>query len=371
MAGIVMPRFGFELNADFQFYSSSFLYAVNCLNFLKQQYGLSSWQQSGVLQLISEQKVEKIKELDLPKQFLHYLNHEQASDKAGISLSSGALYYPLAGYVNPSLLCAVLSESCAQYVRTEIKTNVHSIKKSGGLWQLYDETNTLITESENIIFANGFDAQRLLSFDHLKLSESRGQLSQIPVQETTKNLTLPLCADGYIIPQIGNTHVIGATYSLENKARKLLLQDHQENLLNANKMLKIGAQIKIEKLIGKADSEVNGEIAMDKALSGRVSFRTTSLDHMPLVGPLPDENAYLIDYKNIHYGRKLESYPSAKYLPGLYVSTGHGSRGLVSCFSSATYLTSLITGEPVTLANNVIQHLHPARFLIRAMKKSR
>jgi len=350
-AGIVLPRFSLDMNLESQFYISSFLDAVAYLHLLKQENNELLWHQSGVLELASEQRMDKISSLDLPENFVQCLTQEQASDKANVRLSSGGMLFPEAGYVNPLQLCTLLAKNCAKHLSIRKNTTVNKLKRHLDCWQLFDEKKELISEATTVIFANGFDAQKILQLKNLNLSKSRGQLSYIPTQEAFKDLNLPICSDGYIIPEINGLHVIGATYG-SNDDRKLSLQDHLKNLQGVEKILDASLQLGNEELLG------------------RVSFRTTSLDHLPLVGPVPDEAAYLKDYADIRHGRNSELYPQAKYLPNIYLTTGHGSRGLVSCFTSAAYLTSLICGNPVSWSENISHLLHPARFLIRGMKRN-
>jgi len=351
-AGIVMPRFSLDMNLESQYYISSFLYAVSCLNSLKRENDELLWHQSGVLELASEQRLDKVALLDLPENFIQCLTPQEMSDSAGTNLSSGGFLYPEAGYVDPYQLCTLLAKQCSHNLSIRKNRSLAKIKRQSNHWELIDGENELIAEAKTLIFANGFDAQKVLQLKKMNLSKSRGQLSYIPTQDLIKNLKLPVCSDGYIIPQNKGFHAVGATYDMNSEDKELSLQDHLKNLRGAEELF-------------------DGHLRVDsEEIMGRVSFRTTSVDHLPLVGPVPDETAYLVDYKDIRHGRKADLYPQASYLPDVYLSTGHGSRGLVSCFSSAAYLTSLICGKPITWAENISHLLHPARFLIRDLKRN-
>jgi len=354
-AGIVMPRFSLDLNLESQFYLSSFLFSIACLNRLKKENEDLCWEQSGVLQFVSQKRMTRIKELGFSEFFLQYFNQTLASIKADIPLTQGGIYFPKAGYVNMRQLCEVLKRVSESTSTLTIKsqTRVKSCVKQDDCWWLYDAEDQCVSKSEIVIFANGFDAENLLPRTQLKLSKSRGQISQVVTQDDLGGLKFPICHEGYIIPEIEGNHVIGATYRLDDKNLSVTQQDHKKNLRT---MGQIFAQ----------------PLSVDETkLTGRVSFRTTSIDHLPLVGPVPDVAAYHSNYKDICHGRVNEEYSAATYLQGLYLTTGHGSRGLVSCFSSATYLTALICGKPITLPRNVLNRLHPARHIIRELKKSR
>jgi tRNA 5-methylaminomethyl-2-thiouridine biosynthesis bifunctional protein len=57
------------------------------------------------------------------------------------------------------------------------------------------------------------------------------------------------------------------------------------------------------------------------------------------------------------------------YIPGLYVSSGHGSRGLLSCLLSSELLAKVINNEDCIESQPLIKSLNPTRFLIRDLKR--
>ncbi|MDH3342803.1 MAG: hypothetical protein OEM07_03680 [Gammaproteobacteria bacterium] len=71
----------------------------------------------------------------------------------------------------------------------------------------------------------------------------------------------------------------------------------------------------------------------------------------------------------MHHGRPRAQYPQAKYLSGLYVNAAHGSRGICSSFLSAEILAAMIVNEPLPVSKEIVDHLSPARFLMRKLKR--
>ena len=59
------------------------------------------------------------------------------------------------------------------------------------------------------------------------------------------------------------------------------------------------------------------------------------------------------------------------YLPGLYLSTAHGSRGLTSTPLAAELLASMICAEPLPFSRALCRALAPARFIIRDLARNR
>jgi tRNA 5-methylaminomethyl-2-thiouridine biosynthesis bifunctional protein len=104
-------------------------------------------------------------------------------------------------------------------------------------------------------------------------------------------------------------------------------------------------------------------------LQGRTGFRAVSDDRMPVVGPVPDMAWFDREYHDLHHGRSGQGYASAQYLPGLYASAAHGSRGMTSCFLSAEVVAAEIESTPAPLEQDIINALNPARFIIRRLKR--
>ena len=86
---------------------------------------------------------------------------------------------------------------------------------------------------------------------------------------------------------------------------------------------------------------------------------------------MPDHAVYRTDYAHLRHGQHWVRYPAATYHPGLYVLTGLGARGLTEAPLAAELLACHITGEPWPLERDVVTALHPARFLVRDLKRLR
>jgi tRNA 5-methylaminomethyl-2-thiouridine biosynthesis bifunctional protein len=71
------------------------------------------------------------------------------------------------------------------------------------------------------------------------------------------------------------------------------------------------------------------------ATGGRTSLRATTPDRLPYVGQLAE---------------------------GLYVSTGHGSRGMLSAPLAAEAIASHIAGEQLPLTDTLRRAVNPLRF---------
>jgi len=95
---------------------------------------------------------------------------------------------------------------------------------------------------------------------------------------------------------------------------------------------------------------------------------------LPIVGAVPDQSFYHQAYAALRHGANHKRWPEAQYIPDLYTLTGMGSRGLVLASLCADLLCQIITpnvqDEGQYNLHAYLPLLHPARFLIRNLKRS-
>ncbi|MCE6984152.1 FAD-dependent oxidoreductase, partial [Pseudomonas frederiksbergensis] len=66
------------------------------------------------------------------------------------------------------------------------------------------------------------------------------------------------------------------------------------------------------------------------ALHSRAAFRCTSPDYLPIVGPLADQAQFNEVYAVLaRDARQIPDSP-CPWLEGLFINSGHGSRGLIT-----------------------------------------
>jgi tRNA 5-methylaminomethyl-2-thiouridine biosynthesis bifunctional protein len=107
------------------------------------------------------------------------------------------------------------------------------------------------------------------------------------------------------------------------------------------------------------------------ALPARVAWRCASPDYLPLAGPVPDRDAFVHDYGGLRDNARQAIALAGTCLPGLYLNTGHGSRGLTSTALAAELIAGQICDEPLPLEPELVRALAPARFLIRDLRRNR
>lgn len=344
-AGLVLPRLASDMSLEARFYLTAFLFSSNWLYRQQMEKGDIGWHPHGVLQLDDPARLSSLEQLGLPETVIRTQDVEEITASAGLAATQAGIYYPMAGWLQPQKCCQALLQGQSQ-IHVLTSTKISSLIPLDGHWQVSNETGVIAT-APVVILANGYEAGHLLPQQQLELQPVRGQLTYI--EQAGVSLQRPLCYEGYVIPMGQGQFCIGASYDRHSMDDTLRECDHQENLQSLQ-----------HKFPAFAGARVTG---------GRVAFRASTRDHLPLVGPLAETKSYQQHYADLHHGRPADRYPAAEYLPGLYLNTGHGSRGLTSCPLAAELLAAILNDEPVPVAEDIRQALHPARFLVRNLKR--
>ena len=277
-----------------------------------------------------------------------------ANDVLGITQAQGGYWFPASGWLRPKSVCRELIAATNIEV-TEYCGQV-SLQRIEGGWAAKASGDTLAMAPCAVI-ATGTGTTALASLEWLPLQAIRGQTTQLQSSPNLGELQSALCHEGYIAPARRGTHCIGATFDLHDGERNLRPRDHRRNL----------AALAAAVPSWRSDLE-----ALDpERLDGRVGFRCASPDYLPLAGPVPDRDAFLRDYAPLRKNAKQILQTRGKYMTGLYVTVGHGSRGLSSTPLAAELLASQICGEPPPLSRELARALSPARFIIRDLGRNK
>ena len=343
-AGVLMPRLNADMDAGARFHLAAFLNTVAWLEALEGRGFDTGFHRSGVLQLdIRRRHVQRIHPA-LPPDVVTAVEREAAQSLAGSPLAGDALLYPAGGWLSPPRLCRQLLAHPRIGIRTGL--TVERLAFADDRWQLH--TKTEILEAPIVILANGADALRTVPELCWNLQLVRGQLSYLEVPRPDWP-ALPVCGDGYVTPTEDPFLVIGATFETSCHDPAMREADHRANLDTLRQSLPT--------------------LATYPVIGGRVGFRTTSPDRLPVLGAVPDADFFRTAYADLRHGPHRRPLPPARYLPGLHVTTAHGSRGLTTCPLAAMQLAALLEGEPLPLLRDQQQATNPGRFLIRKLKR--
>ncbi len=350
-AGLLMPRLSIDNKNDAMFYTSALLYASNCLDRLQQKSEQKFWFHDGVYSIFKAGKAEKlINKHGYAKQFMVILDQPDLQNYIDDQTATVS-FFPEAGWASPKGVCESLLRACGSSLKL-INKNVADVVKVDSQWQAVDEQGQNIACAEVMIVANGVGANQFEVVSWLPVSSVRGQITAIPASESSLSLNKALSFDAYVTPEYKGVHYAGATYRVGDENQQLTQEEQEETLSHLEQCLP-------------------GVFEKPGQLNGRVGFRPVSDDMTAIVGAAPDKQAFAEDYKELHHGRPSAQYPQAKYLSGLYVNAAHGSRGICSSFLSAEILAAMIEGAPLPVSKGVVDHLSPARFLIRKLKRGK
>ena len=337
-AGVLTPKMTAETGWGEIFYRQAFVFAVQQLRRLEAQGLNIDWQPCGALQLAHEPREaarqQVLQERELPNDFLQVLDASAASAVAGIPLTVGASFFPQGGWVHPASVCAAL----VAHERIQVKLL----------------TTAFVPDPDSVtVIANGREVDQWAQTQFLPFMPVLGQTSRVAASALSASLKTTLGHEGYLTPAIDGQHIFGATFTRNVREAALDTQADAVNFAQLQAFLPQLAQ------------------SLGAVASSHAAIRMTTPDRYPMVGALPDVAAFHHAYRDLRHGRVGQVFTDAQYQPNVCVLGGLGSRGLTTSGLSAELLAAIITGEPLPLQATLYQALHPARFLIRQLKRGK
>jgi len=348
LAGVVMPRMDKEQNDDAIFYWQAYFFALTRYNLLHEDGVVFDWSPSGVIQL---GKAMQQKQSDWPDIFLTALSDRVLHSESGLSVKGSASLLKHAAHLNPESLCQNLFESYKQDICFVFGETIEQLSKDDDNWRIKSSTTEL--ESSAVVICNAEAAIQFDQTQHLPVQPVRGQITYLERDVIKEKFKRVICDQGYVIPA-AKKYVLGATFKRGSVDTNLTVEDQSENIKQFNEVFRTCSRL---------------QISEEQPLSGRASVRATTSDRMPVVGAVPDQDFYRCHYADLSKGKSADNYSDALYHKGLYINTGHGSRGLTSCFLSAEIISALISNTAVPVEAEALARLHPGRFLIKRYLK--
>lgn len=313
------------------------------------------WDACGVLQLAFDTKeTERQSKLAaaFPNDLLHALAKDEAEQQAGIGLPAGGLFYPDAGWVHPPALCRQLVQHPLIALRPY--QEALSLSRQNDRWRVEGQSGVL-AEAPVLVLACAAEIGRLLPDANLPLKRIRGQISRLPANSLSSQLRTVICAEGYVAPPREGEHTLGASFDFHSDDLTPSIAEHAGNL---ELLREISAD-----LAERLDAQT-----LDPAtLEGRAAFRCTSPDYLPIVGPLADAEAFTETYAVLAKDARQVPETLCPWLHGLYINSGHGSRGLITAPLSGELIAAWLENEPLPVPREVAEASHPNRFILRKL----
>ncbi|MEX5555157.1 bifunctional tRNA (5-methylaminomethyl-2-thiouridine)(34)-methyltransferase MnmD/FAD-dependent 5-carboxymethylaminomethyl-2-thiouridine(34) oxidoreductase MnmC [Pseudomonas pergaminensis] len=316
------------------------------------------WDGCGVLQLAFDAK-EAQRQAQLADAFapdlLHLLDREQAQARAGIALEHGGLFFPEGGWVHPPALCEWQAHRPG--VRVLTHHEVLDLRRVDGQWQAWDGEQ-LLASAAVVVLAGAAEVKRFAASAELPLKRIRGQITRLPHTTESQALATVVCAEGYVAPPRLGEHTLGASFDFTNEDLTPTAAEHADNLGLLNEISTDLAR------------RLHADTLDPATLQGRAAFRCTSPDYLPIVGPLADSPAFTEAYASLRKDARSVPNIDCPWLDGLYINSGHGSRGLITAPLCGELLAAWLDDEPLPVPRSVAEACHPNRFAVRGLIRS-
>ncbi|OOG39930.1 FAD-dependent 5-carboxymethylaminomethyl-2-thiouridine(34) oxidoreductase MnmC [Polaromonas sp. A23] len=245
-------------------------------------------------------------------------------------LEPAACWHQRAGWVKPSrLVNALLSQTGISW---QGNAQVFQLRRDATthLWQAQDAKGHTLAQASIVVLAAGY-ASALLAGVSLPLQAIRGQVSWGLQTGPVKAFPgFPVNGHGSFVSDVptaqGPVWLCGASFERDQNNTDIRAHDQQANLE------------KLRLLLPEVAACLTPSFE-DGSVQDWAGVRCASPDRLPLVGPL-----------------------DVALLPGLWVNTAMGSRGLTFALMCAELLAAQLHGEPLPVQARLANALSPGRF---------
>lgn len=297
-----------------RYYQSSYLHAISTM----QRMGFPDSEDSGRLNGVVHHTTGQ-KHLD---RFTHAMASGYWPETLLGRMDQQQFIYHQAGYISPADWCRHLLSHPLVNVR---HAQLNHFENDGEQWQLGLSGGETL-HGDVLVLAIAEAVRDIPSLNWLPCKLIRGQVTYCAATPESSQWTRAHCHASYLTPPLKGIHCAGATFDLHDLTPLPRDADNQRNLEELRHYLPEHWQA-----LGGTDISISG---------ARVGYRHQTKDFLPVAGAIQ---------------------PDAAGLP-LYVSLGHGSRGITSTPLCAELLSALICGEPLPLDPILQRAIDPVRF---------
>lgn len=246
-------------------------------------------------------------------------------------------------------------------------TAVDRLERGDGQWRALDAAGQVVGQAPAVVVANAYGALALLEGQHgldagaLPLRPVQGQLT-LAALEGEPLAPRPFRNNGVYVPAYEDTGLppqwpsriwaMGSTYERGQTDTSVRPEAHERNAASLQAMHPQAA-------------DALRACAARGVLRGWTQVRCASLDRVPMVGPAPDVSALTALMQSAGHRRGRVPLSDTPRLPGLFLLTALGSRGLTLAHWCANGLAAQMNGEASPLADadrDLERALDPARF---------
>ena len=342
-AAVLQPRPLTGDSVDAAFHAAAFRAAFDLYDTLDRA-GHAVWRQRGVLVLgrdaADAARYQRLAESGLLGPSAgEWIDASEASRRSGLAVDLPGTWFSSGGALDGGEVCRALL---------------------AGIEVRFGDTVTseqALADADAVVMTAGFATSALADCAAIGLHANRGQLTQIAQNAAATGQRAPVTYGGYLVTTPG-AQMVGSTFRriddpVDCAWRSPAPSDDASNLaLLASRLPAF-------------------DRAMPDTTSSWVGLRATTEDRLPVLGPVPDPAGYVEAYARLRHGPSAGPFPDAPYRPRQYAFAGLGTRGFLTAPLAAAVLAERLAGRPVTLARSALYAMHPARFLIRDLKRAR
>jgi tRNA 5-methylaminomethyl-2-thiouridine biosynthesis bifunctional protein len=291
----------------------------------------------------------------LPTAFARQVSRAEASDISGLPMVSSGIWLPdLPVRISEDQPAATPSNGSI------LTSRVASLALRDAHWMALDANGQVIAGARRVVLAGGpmpglapiEDCLRGVNPNALTVA---GQSSRISVPRMRLNTVVS--AGRYVVPLPDGDWLVGATYR-EPADLGSVGKDHTavrdaDNRANINALQQL--------FVSNAPFLRLGS----HAITGHAGYRFMLPDRLPMIGPAPDLLAIMAQRDALARNDRLP----LPVLPGVYVATGFGSRGLLWSALAASVITDLMNQRVPALESDLLAAISPDRFLRRSLRR--
>ena len=317
------------------------------------------WHACGVLHLnhnSSEQRRNQQLAQQQPHSTLYQaVSAAEAGILAGIPINQSGLWWPHGAWLHPpAWVNALLAHP---NIRLHEYACVENTERHHHTWQIsyrqHGQAHTLA--ASHVVLCGGAASARLPLLHGWPFQPIRGQTSTARAGVLAQQLRCALSGASYISPAWQGQVCFGASFVPNDAGHDWRAAEQQHNW---HELHRLNPALAADLHIANPDNHQT---------SGHAAVRCDSFDHLPVVGAVGDAAAMRQIYAKLAHDKNQCINIPCPWLPGIYVNTAHGSRGLATAPLCGEAVAAAILGLPSPLSPRLQHALHPNRLVIRSL----
>lgn len=257
-------------------------------------------------------------------EWARWVDRGEASEKAGMDLPRGGIWYPKGWLVRVPVLIDTLQRTDGVQ---RVHARVQALKKAGSSWQALGMGDVVLAQADVAVLANASDSVELLQRSGLHeplagchrlaaLHRLAGEVTLLPTEMLMGGPKCVVGGDGYVLPAVDGWCVSGGTYVRGVEDAQCSDAGRRANVARAREMLGL---------------EALPDLANPPGWAG---WRAVLPGRLPAIGPMP-------------------------HTKNLWVFTAGASRGLTWSVLGASLIRDALQGQALVLPPELLKQIAP------------